>query len=77
MNVRGKFQLRESTDLSWSTTVKRFLFDAVCDDGTEENARFARATPMPSSITMTVDNPTAAAQFELGKFYFVDFTEAA
>lgn len=40
-----------------------------------ENAKFTKATPS-GEITMRVDNPAAAVQFEPGKAYYVDFTPA-
>lgn len=41
--------------------------------GSDENNRFAKATPS-GTLTMQVDNPGAACQFEPGKSYYVDFT---
>ena len=40
-----------------------------------ENARFTKATPW-GDIRMGIDNPTAIAQFEVNKCYYVDFTPA-
>lgn len=47
-------------------------------DGTyrnTENADFGTATPA-FSVSMTIHNPDAAAQFEQGREYYVDFTPA-
>jgi hypothetical protein len=40
-----------------------------------ENVRFTKATPW-GEIKMSIDNPAAMEQFEAGKQYYVDFTEA-
>lgn len=40
-----------------------------------ENARFTKATPW-GDIKLGIDNPTALAQFEVNKEYYVDFTPA-
>lgn len=74
--VRGKWKLSEIHNLDWSATAKRYVFNAVCNDGTPENERFHKFTPN-GSMTMTVDNPLAQAQFELGKEYFFDATPAS
>lgn len=46
-------------------------------DGTknDENARFTTATPW-GDIKMGINNPAALSQFEVGKEYYVDFSEA-
>lgn len=41
----------------------------------EENAQFFKNTPN-GRIELSVVNPAAAAQFEVGKEYYVDFTPA-
>ncbi len=43
--------------------------------GSEENKQFFRWSPN-GKITMGVLNPAAWKQLELGKSYYVDFTEA-
>ncbi len=40
-----------------------------------ENARFTKATPW-GTIDLGIDNPDAIKQFEVGKSYYVDFSEA-
>jgi hypothetical protein len=40
-----------------------------------ENARFTQATPW-GEIRLGIDNPKALEQFEAGKSYYVDFSEA-
>jgi hypothetical protein len=71
--VRGKFTLNAITNHSYGA--QTFKFGAVYDNGTEENKRYAKATPS-GQLEMTVDNPLAQAFFELGKSYYLDFTKA-
>jgi hypothetical protein len=73
--VRGKFKLDSITRVSWSPTAQVFKFNAVCDNSTEENKRYAKYTPS-GFLEMTVDNPPAQEFFELGKTYYLDFTKA-
>jgi hypothetical protein len=47
----------------------------VYDDGIEENARFAKATPS-GEIRLWVDNPPAREFFTLGRILYVDFVGA-
>lgn len=54
-------------------TQRNFTFQAVYDHTTAENERFTRATPW-GELKMRVDNP--AVQFEVGKYYYLDFTPA-
>lgn len=73
MSVRGKFRVNEVTQVEWNRDARRIQFLAVCNDGTEENEKFHRYTPV-GNISITVDNPAAVSQFELGKEYYVDFS---
>lgn len=73
MKTRGKFQCLTEKRNSWSKTAVTYVFAAVCNDGTPENERYHRYTPS-GSVEITVDNPNVV--FELGKSYYVDFTEA-
>lgn len=43
--------------------------------GSEENKTFWKYTP-GGSITLSITNPDAVNQFEVGKEYYVDFTPA-
>jgi len=72
MTTRGKFQCQSEKRGYWGTA-KTYGFSAVCNDGTPENERFHKYTPS-GSIEITVDKPNVT--FELGKFYYVDFSEA-
>lgn len=75
MAVRGKFKLSESTEVDYNPAARRLKFQAVCNDGTEENAKFHKFTPF-GEVLMTVDNPAALEQFQIGRQYYVDFTPA-
>jgi hypothetical protein len=43
--------------------------------GSEENDKYFKATPSASFVMQTV-NAAAAAKFEVGKYYYVDFFSA-
>jgi hypothetical protein len=73
--VRAKFRVTKITHVEWSKTVRVIELTAVYDDGIDENRRFARATPS-GTLNMTVDNPAAAEQFQMGKVFYLDFTPA-
>ena len=72
--VRGKFKVTKVAALDWSTTAKEITLGAYYDNSIEEDRKYAQATPS-GQITMLVDNPPAAEQLALGKFFYVDFTE--
>lgn len=74
MKVRGKFVLNAFGENSGSSPpAQTVLLEAIMDNDTPENARFAQATPW-GKITMHVSNPEAIAEFSIpGKFYYVDF----
>jgi len=73
--VRAKFRFIEKTDMHWSSTAKKLVFQPEYDTSIPEDQRFAKATPS-GRFEMTVDNPSALEQFELGKTYYVDFAPA-
>lgn len=75
MEVIAKFRLDSITEHYWNRDTKTLKFSAVCDDGIEENKRFAKYTPS-GSFEMACNNPAALVQFELGKFYYLTFREA-
>lgn len=78
MTVRAKVRCTGvATFESWykgkqavGRTVK---FAFVMDDGTEENKRFWEASPSTNPIEITIANPDAGKQFELGMEYYIDF----
>ncbi|MFP3564710.1 hypothetical protein [Paraburkholderia sp. SIMBA_030] len=75
MSVRAKFQLQSVTAHAWSPTSKTLKFSAMYDTSIPEDQRFQKATPS-GSFEMTVDNPAALEQFNLGEHYYFDITPA-
>ncbi len=74
MTVRAKFTLTSITSFaSWGA--KKLTFQAVYDQSIPEDQRFQKATPS-GQFDMTIDNPAALEQFELGKAYYFDATPA-
>lgn len=74
--VRAKFRCDHVTQhagYGGQPGPREFSFTAQCADEVDENRRFHKATPN-GSLKITVDNP--AVQFELGKAYYLDFTQA-
>jgi hypothetical protein len=72
MNVRAKFWCKEKHQRSYTSAIE-YNFDAVCADDVPENQRYHKYTPQ-GNMSITVDNPTV--EFELGKYYYLDFTPA-
>jgi len=71
--VRAKMQCVVNED--WSDG-KHVVMQAVYDpDPDSENGKFFKYTP-GGSVDLSIVNPAAAAAFEVGKEYFVDFTAA-
>jgi hypothetical protein len=71
MTIRAKLHLTQLTMHEWG--VKTVKFEARYDPSIPEDQRFMKATPS-GHAELTIDNPTAIAQLELGKDYYVDFT---
>lgn len=75
MSMRAKFRVNSVTfygDHTNPDASRRYELSAIYDTTTEENRRFTKATPW-GELKMTVDNP--AARLEVGKVYYLDFTE--
>lgn len=73
--VRGKFKVTEIVRRAWDGGVSAFLkLEAVYDQSLPEDQSYAKATPS-GTITMQVDNPHAVEALQLGKSFYVDFTE--
>lgn len=66
MGVRAKFRCDVKLDMG------RIVLHAVAG-GSKENDEFFQATPN-GTIDLSIVNPAAITQFEIGKSYFVDFT---
>lgn len=70
--VRGKFVLQQIIQHSYGGDSRELIFRAQYDPDLPEDQSYSKATPA-GQIQMTVDNPGALRQFELGKAYYVDF----
>lgn len=71
MTTRAKFRVQEKTEL-----VDGFRIELVAvTSGSPEDLAFFKYTPS-GKVTMAVVQPDTAAQFKVGKNYYVDFTEA-
>jgi hypothetical protein len=75
MSVRAKFTVQSITSHAHGQA-KTVRLNAVCADEVPENQRYHRYTPS-GSLEITIDNPAALEQFELGKSYYLDFTPAS
>lgn len=67
--VRAKFRVSSVEDYGQSKTVKLF---AVGADDIPENVRYHQASPF-GELKITIDNMAAAAHFEEGKTFYLDF----
>ena len=72
MTVRGKFRVSSINKNYWNTALSEIKLDAVYSSTPEDNT-YSVATPN-GSISLSVTNQEAAAQFVLGSFMYVDFT---
>lgn len=75
MNVRAKFKLVSITTLA-DHPAKKLEFYAQYDPSIPEDLRYAKHTPS-GRVEMQVDNPAALAAFEIGHFYYLDFSPVA
>ena len=72
MNVRAKFRLQSKHE-EFGGNFINYQFNAVGADEVPENQRYHKYTPS-GSLNITVNNPDVS--FELGKMYYLDFSEA-
>lgn len=75
MSVRAKFQVTsvKAKAFARNPNTKEITLTPQYDTSIPEDRRFAQATPS-GTFTMQVDNPAAAEQLELGKFFYIDLT---
>lgn len=74
--IRAKFRCNSVTffgDPTDEDAGRQYTLAPIYDTTTPENERFTKATPW-GELKMNVDNP--AARLEVGKIYYLDFTEA-
>ncbi|HRK36261.1 MAG TPA: hypothetical protein PLJ47_16815 [Candidatus Hydrogenedentes bacterium] len=69
--VRGKF-IVTSHKLHNNTDARTVYLSAVHGSDVPEDVNFAKYTPS-GQIEMYIDNPSAVAQLEIGKAFYVDF----
>lgn len=74
MSVRAKFRVGSIEDWGQSRILNLSAVYESGPDATPENARFTKATPN-GTLKMTVDNPGAYEQFEIGDEWYLDFTK--
>lgn len=78
MSVRAKFVCKSITrQKHWDSSkgeIHSIKLEPVTS-GSEENKAFYAATP-GGSVQLDTLNESAGKQFELGKSYYLDFTEA-
>jgi hypothetical protein len=78
MSVRAKMRLSSITEEKWGPGGNKTTylnFSSQYDTSIPEDRRFQKATPN-ATARFQVDNPDALAQFEAGKDYYLDFTDA-
>lgn len=77
MTVRAKFQCTEKkhSHQGGDSIYCEITLIPVWTGEDGANASWSKATPN-GRLTMGITNPGAIDQFELGKFYFLDFTPA-
>lgn len=76
MTVRAKFKVfnvERSKDTKPGEEWAKVEMQAAYNDGDPSNASWSKYTPS-ASCSMYITNPSAIEAFEVGKFYFVDFT---
>lgn len=73
MATRAKFRCSVIEDYGTSKKVK--LNAVYAPDANGEDAGFTKATPS-GELWMTIDNPNASCQFEPGKHYYLDISQA-
>ena len=73
--VRCKMKVVERKDQMWYSSEKPMTAVVLTAVSGEENKTWAKYTP-GGKIELSIDNSDAYSYFELGKTYFVDFSEA-
>jgi len=68
--MRAKMVLDSIRDHAWGGKTAHFV--TQYDDTIPEDKKFCEATPS-GSMEMSISNPAALAQLELGRAYYVDF----
>ncbi len=75
MSVVAKFRVSSIEDFGYSRQIKlRAVYEGALGEN-EENKRFTKATP-DGEVKMTVDNPYASEQFQVGDEWYLHFNKA-
>lgn len=69
--VRGKFQVTDITHHRYPGITIKLM--AIYDSDLAEDRSFSKATPT-AHVEMLITNEAAMSEFELGKYFYVDFT---
>ncbi|MBI5545307.1 MAG: hypothetical protein HY901_15560 [Deltaproteobacteria bacterium] len=76
MAVRAKMTVTQNKPQTADPEQRDVVLTAVyTDDPNDPNHSWSKYTPC-GQVMMTIGNPMASEQFELGKTFFVDFTPA-
>jgi len=72
--VRAKFMvIAKEESQHWEGGIDVSMMPVYSEEEGSENKAFWEATPA-GGIQLSIINPQAAAQFEVGREYYVDFT---
>lgn len=71
MSIRAKMQLENVFAHQWGGA--KAIFRCIYDSTIGEDIRFQKATPN-GFAEFQIDNPKAAEQLVVGRYYYVDFT---
>lgn len=76
MSVRAKFQVTNVVqNTGWNNGPHETSTVVLSAVSNETNKTWSKWTPS-GKLEMQINNPEALKQFEIGKFFFLDFTEA-
>lgn len=73
--LRAKFQVQERKNYHTATGEEIIMRPVYWPDPESENHHFWKASPS-GQLTLFISNPEAIGKLEIGKFYYIDFTEA-
>ena len=73
--VRAKFRVTKITTTCWGANQPDSSEVTLSAVGDDMNKTWSKWTPS-GNLSMTVNNPDALKQFEVGEYYFLDFTKA-
>lgn len=71
--IRAKFRVISVTRDIYNAKARTIKLSPQYDQAIPEDRRFAEATPT-GELTMYVNNPSVVEQFEVGRYFYLDFT---